>query len=136
MNLSLTMSGHLKLDSSEVKYEYRSGASYYGSLKEKKRSGRGVFRWPNGSCYEGHFVDNKRHGEGKQEWPDRSSYVGDFNNDIREGYGRHTWCNDEVDPFIKHSGKTFVKCRIRSRRDYSKTNFGAFFWQLPVEANV
>lgn len=86
----------LKLNSSQFRREYRSGAVYHGELDGYKKSGKGIFKWPNGACYDGEYTNNKRHGKGKQYWPDGSFYDGEFKGDLREGFGKLTFPDGEV----------------------------------------
>ncbi|XP_062612436.1 radial spoke head 1 homolog [Saccostrea cucullata] len=99
-----TLSEHLpKLSIAEfekfpepVEIQYKSGASYKGTISNHLRCGRGVFKWPNGSRYEGHYSDNARNGKGLQVWQDGGQYEGDFVNDMRHGEGEIRWNNGEV----------------------------------------
>ena len=86
----------LRLNTSQYRQEYKSGAVYHGELEGSKKSGKGIFKWPNGACYDGEYVDNTRHGYGKQYWPDGSTYEGAFERDLRHGSGTLTWADKEV----------------------------------------
>ena len=52
-------------DVEEVHVNYKTGASFIGTIKNHKKVGTGIFTWPNGSKYEGPFVENHRHGKGQ-----------------------------------------------------------------------
>lgn len=86
----------LRLNTSQYRREYKSGAVYHGELLGSKKSGKGIFKWPNGACYDGEYVDNTRHGYGKQYWPDGSIYDGALVRDLRHGVGTLTWPDEEV----------------------------------------
>ena len=86
----------LRLNTSQYRREYKSGAVYHGELEGSKKSGKGIFKWPNGACYDGEYVDNTRHGYGKQYWPDGSTYEGAFVRDLRHGVGTLTWADKGV----------------------------------------
>ena len=86
----------LRLNTSQYRREYKSGAVYHGELAGSKKSGKGIFKWPNGACYDGEYVDNTRHGCGKQYWPDGSIYDGALVRDLRHGVGTLTWADGEV----------------------------------------
>ncbi|XP_078381796.1 ankyrin repeat and MYND domain-containing protein 1-like isoform X2 [Oculina patagonica] len=90
-----TSSRVLRLNTSQYRREYKSGAVYHGELEGSKKSGRGIFKWPNGACYDGEYVDNTRHGYGKQYWPDGSVYDGALVRDLRHGFGTLTWADGE-----------------------------------------
>ncbi|XP_068685368.1 ankyrin repeat and MYND domain-containing protein 1-like [Montipora foliosa] len=85
----------LRLNTSQCRREYKSGAVYHGEVEGIKKSGRGIFRWPNGACYDGQYVDNTRHGYGKQCWPDGSIYDGALLRDMRHGVGTLCWSDGE-----------------------------------------
>lgn len=85
----------LRLNTSQYRREYKSGAVYHGELVGSKKSGKGIFKWPNGACYDGEYVDNTRHGYGKQYWPDGSIYDGALVRDLRHGVGTLTWADGE-----------------------------------------
>lgn len=85
----------LRLNTSQCRREYKSGAVYHGELEGIKKSGRGTFKWPNGACYDGEYVDNTRHGYGKQCWPDGSIYEGTLMRDMRHGVGTLNWSDGE-----------------------------------------
>lgn len=86
----------LRLNTSQYRREYKSGAIYHGELEGTKKSGKGIFKWPNGACYDGEYVDNTRHGYGKQFWPDGSIYEGTLVRDLRHGHGTLSWPDGEV----------------------------------------
>ena len=98
----------LRLNTSQYRREYKSGAVYHGELVGSKKSGKGIFKWPNGACYDGEYVDNTRHGYGKQYWPDSSIYDGAFVRDLRHGVGTLTWADGEVS--LK-AALSFTKCQ-------------------------
>lgn len=85
----------LRLNTSQYRREYKSGAVYHGELEGTKKSGKGIFKWPSGACYDGEYVDNTRHGCGRQYWPDGSVYEGALVRDLRHGVGTLTWPDGE-----------------------------------------
>lgn len=109
----------LRLNTSQCRREYKSGAVYHGELEGIKKSGRGTFKWPNGACYDGEYVDNTRHGYGKQCWPDGSIYEGTLMRDMRHGVGTLNWSDGEVCFRIKNLKQSqispiiFSQCQFR-----------------------
>lgn len=103
----------LRLNTSQYRREYKSGAVYHGELEGSKKSGKGIFKWPNGACYDGEYVDNTRHGYGKQYWPDGSIYDGVFVRDLRHGVGTLTWPDGEVSHRITKTTDTICFNIIR-----------------------
>ncbi|XP_047130657.1 ankyrin repeat and MYND domain-containing protein 1 isoform X1 [Hydra vulgaris] len=81
---------------SDLKKVYCTGVIYFGSLKETKRCGEGLLKWPDGGFYQGNYIDNQRHGLGKYFWSDGSLYEGCFENDLRHGHGKQVWNNGET----------------------------------------
>jgi hypothetical protein len=45
-------------------------------MKEDKRNGFGVEKWPSGSQFEGLFKDDSADGHGVFKWYDGSKYIG------------------------------------------------------------
>jgi hypothetical protein len=48
----------------EIDIDYKSGASYKGSIEGARKAGKGIFTWPDGSQYVGDFLNDHRHGKG------------------------------------------------------------------------
>lgn len=114
----------LRLNTSQYRREYKSGAVYHGELEGTKKSGKGIFKWPNGACYDGEYVDNARHGYGKQYWPDGSIYEGALVRDLRHGVGTLTWPDGE-----SYSGE-FYRDRKHGKGVYTwpdGTRFDGYF---------
>ncbi|XP_065644158.1 ankyrin repeat and MYND domain-containing protein 1 isoform X4 [Hydra vulgaris] len=81
---------------SDLKKVYCTGVVYFGSLKQTKRFGEGLLKWPDGGFYQGNYINNQRHGPGKYFWSDGSLYEGYFENDLRHGHGKQVWINGET----------------------------------------
>ena len=64
---------------------YTNGDSYYGQLKDGKRSGFGTYRHKNGDIYEGYFSDGKYDGQGKYTFKNGNYFVGNHLNGKRQG---------------------------------------------------
>ena len=64
---------------------YKNGDSYYGQLKDGKRSGFGTYKHKNGDTYEGYFSDGKYDGQGKYTFKNGNYFVGNHLNGNRQG---------------------------------------------------
>lgn len=58
--------------------EFESGIVYQGQVKDGKRQGYGIQKWPDGAVYVGFWKNNKSNGKGKFTHPDGDYYDGQW----------------------------------------------------------
>lgn len=69
------------------KYNYESGNSYEGTIKNGEYSGFGTFKFSTGDWYQGQFASNTFEGLGKYVFSNGSYYLGYFSDGKRNGKG-------------------------------------------------
>jgi len=52
--------------------------AHTGQFKDRKRDGKGIYRFANGDVYEGEFRQAEFHGQGKLIYHDGSKYIGNI----------------------------------------------------------
>jgi hypothetical protein len=67
---------------------YTNGDSYYGQLKDGKRSGYGTYKHKDGGVYEGYFSDGTYNGTGTYTFKNGDYFVGNYLNGKRQGNGK------------------------------------------------
>lgn len=103
-----------KKTTSKGKKIINSTIVYEGDLKDGKREGLGVQKWPEGTIYEGEWKNDRAQGKGKLkhrggdvyegEWcndkangfgiyinPNGGNYEGEWSNDMQHGKGHEKW---------------------------------------------
>lgn len=116
---SLTPTPHTLLQiTGSGRFDWPTGSSYVGEVKNGKRHGEGTFRcggdspvyytggWVEGqrsgkgsiyydadkkSYYQGEWLADKRHGKGAMVYPSGNRYSGGWANDLKHGHGTMEW---------------------------------------------
>ena len=70
-----------------------NGGTYYGELKDGKRSGQGIIVYANKSIYKGNFANDLANGHGVYSYGDGLKYDGYWRDDNREGSGTQKYKN-------------------------------------------
>jgi hypothetical protein len=126
-----------KFQSGFQKYNYESGNSYTGDVKDGELNGYGIYTFATGDSYQGSFVKNSYNGLGKYRFANGSFYIGYFEDGKRNGKGLYVsnegkmwggkWSYDEFIPEKKHGfadGKVILSgdIQIGANKNYVDAN--------------
>ena len=76
-------------------YTYANGDIYSGNFENGQLNGKGWFKGANGNSYEGEYLNGKKEGHGIFHY-EHATYIGDFKNGKRAGKGTFTNDADNV----------------------------------------
>jgi len=67
-----------------------------GFFEDRKKNGKGVFKWANGDVYEGEYLNDLKDGDGEYRLAIGHVYNGQFRNGFKHGTGVFRWANGDV----------------------------------------